>query len=571
MQNYVILARAGATVADEWHGLGVEHQAAGRFVEARRAYDNGLRASPNHAAITANLGILWAQLGDASRACRDLERALLFDDRHPLIWQNYALALLDADREDEAARAIARGFELKATADGHHAAARIRLALGDAAGAVAAYDRSLAIDPAHKGSAFDAIYARSLADIDAHDNLVARQRFHAALAYTGSRRRHDNVRDPARPLRIGYVGGDFKVHSAAFVFGDVVLGHDRRVFQPYCYATLSLNPEDRMTRRFMAETQWRDISALDDAAAEAMIRADGIDILVDLSGHTCGSRLPIFTRKPAPVQVHAWGFATGSGCPEIDYFFADPVSVPKAERHFYAEQIWDLPALVGYMPPAEHGLAASSPPPAAANGIITFGAFGRFEKFSDASLGAWRAVLERVPGSRLFMKDGAFDRPAAIRRVRKAMAGIDPARLLFSARSPHSDHLLAFQRVDLALDTFPHAGGVTGLELVYMGVPIVTLYGRQPAARLGAVVAKIVGHEEWIATSVDDYVDRAVALAADREALAALRPTLRPALLASPICGPRYRQAVEDAYRAMWKHYCATGSARKSGEKSRAA
>jgi predicted O-linked N-acetylglucosamine transferase (SPINDLY family) len=305
----------------------------------------------------------------------------------------------------------------------------------------------------------------------------------------------------------------------------------------------------------METTAWRDISTKDDDVAEAMIREDKIDILVDLSGHTGGNRLPLFTRKPAPIQAHAWGFAHGTGCPEIDWFLADEYAIPQAERQFFAEQIWDLPAIVGYEP-SDYGQPATSPPPVTRDGTFTFGVFGRFEKYSPQSLEAWHKILLRTPGSVLQFKDATMRRPYAIRRILDAMKGIDPKRLRFMQDTSHTEQMLAYQGVDLVLDTFPHTGGVTALEMLYMGVPVVTLYNGQVGGRTTSVVLRQMGRQSWIAESIDEYVKIAAEAARERTRVAQARGSLRKELLDSPICGSRYVRAVETAYRSMWWRYC---------------
>jgi predicted O-linked N-acetylglucosamine transferase (SPINDLY family) len=285
-----------------------------------------------------------------------------------------------------------------------------------------------------------------------------------------------------------------------------------------------------------------------------MIRKDGIDILVDLAGHTNGGRLGVFTRKPAPVQVTAWGFAHGTAVPEIDYFFADPVAVPENERCHYAERIYDLPSIVTYRPPVEYGQKGTSPLPYWSNEYITFGSFSRYEKASDDFLATVAAILKAVPNSRMVFKDHAMRRPYSIKRIREKL-GVDPARLTFGISTPHHEHLASYQSVDMFLDPFPHGAGVVTLECLWMGVPILTRYGPQPAGRTASSVLTAMGRTEWISRDAEGFVKNVVEWANRPHDLAAARKTLRDEFVASPVVAG-YREAVENAFRNMWREWC---------------
>jgi protein O-GlcNAc transferase len=558
-QPFHLLPRVGSSMAEEWLDIGLNHHVVNKFAEAEQAYAKGLRVDPNNGPLTANLGVLAAQQGNILLALQRLERSVLLDDKNSTTWYNYALALLEGERADESLPVIQRSLDLAEGADALCAKAMILTSLAKAAEAAEVYDKSLVKNPAHPMASFNAIFARTLKNTTPTDNYAARKRWHDVFKWCGTKQPHSNEKVPYRKLRVGYVGGDFKMHSASFFFGKVILHHNRKLCDPYCYMSMTPNPnDDHRTKLFMEKTNWRDISAKNDDEAETMIRADQIDILVDLSGHTGGNRLVLFTRKPAPIQVHAWGFAHGSGCPEIDYFFADEYSIPQDERSHFAEEIWDLPCIIGYEPP-DYNQAGASSPPVARDGVFTFGVFGRFEKYSPQSLEAWHKILLRTPNSRLIIKDLMMRRPHAIKRVREVMHDVDPKRILFMQDCSHPEQLLTYQTVDLVLDTFPHTGGVTALEIIYMGTPIVTLYNGQVGGRTTSAALRAIGHQDWVATSIDDYVRKAVKLATERTEVGKARETLREKLLKSPVCNG-YTEAVENAYRQMWWRYCGVRS-----------
>ena len=557
-QPYTIIPSNGSDPADEWVRLGVAAQTGGRLPDAQRHYGEALRLRPRHVEARQNLAVLHAQAGNTNEALLHIECASMFDGTSAVVYANRALMCLAADRIDEALETARRGVERVPCKETRIALALVSATAGYAADALYQYNKVLDEDPTHPLAGPNSCFVQTLTDAGPADLLAQRRRWHAAHGHKGDHRPHDNDRNPDRPLRVGYVSGDFKCHSAAMIFGNVVLNHDPANVLPYLYATLPVDAEkDTATAQFRAAAgdRWREVHDKTDEQVDEVIRRDRVDILVDLAGHTSGGRLALFTRKPAPVQATGWGFAHGTGCPEVDYFLACPVAVPPAERHHYAEQVIDLPSVVTYRPPEGYNLRGTSAAPYFANDCVTFGSYARYEKLSRECLRAYADILARVPGSRLQFKDHAFRRPYSIRRVMDEMPGVDPERLLFSISTSHPDHMLAHQQADLCLDPFPHGGGVVMLEQLYMGVPLLTLCGGQPSGRSAASVLTAMGRTEWVARTANEYVEKAVALASDPVSLARHRRTLRKELMDSPVVSG-YCGKVEEAYRAMWREYC---------------
>lgn len=567
------MAATDHTPVDEWVKLGCEAHAANKLVDAGRHYHNALRLQPNHVTATHNLAVLLAQTGQLNEGLLAMERATLFDPHLALAWANLTLMCLEADRIDQGLEAAGRGLALTTTPpvmsdplavavylNVRLAACMVSAAAGYPDRALPLYREMLAVDPKHPAASPNACFVQTLTAVGPAELLAQRAAWHAAHGYTGDVWPHGNTKDPDRKLRIGYVSGDFKSHSAAMMFSNVVLNHDREKFDVYLYSCLPTNPEaDDLTRTFKASAaEWREIYVFSDEDADNQIRNDKIDVLVDLAGHTNGGRLGLFSRKPAPVQVTAWGFAHGTGVPAIDYFFADPVAVPPEERGHFAEKVWDLPSIVTYRPPVEYGLRAANPLPYHANEYVTFGTFSRYEKLSNDCLETFAEILRRVPESRLFLKDHSFRRPYAIRRVRAALADIDPARLLFGISTSHPEHMQAYQSCDLYLDTWPHGAGVVTLEALYMGIPIITRYGTQPSGRTASSVLTALGRTDWVTRTREEFVEKAVEWANRPQDLGRARKTLRQELVDSPVVTD-YVRRVEDAYREFWREWCAKG------------
>ena len=554
---------------EEWVRLGLEAHVAGKMADAERYYRQALRMNPRHAVATQNLGVLLAQSNQLNEALLTIERAAMFDGVKPIIHVNRAFMCLEADRIDEALASAKRAIEISKEHNESpeekygFTAARLALAMisttaGMPEDSVSLYRELLEKEPAHPTASSNICFVQTLTNSTPKDLMEQRKAWYEANRFKGEKKPHNNIKTTNRPIRVGYVGGDFKRHSAAMIFGNVLLNHNPANVEMYLYSSLPVDPaKDDLTKRFMDKVgaNWRDISAKNDEEAETIIRKDGIDILVDLAAHTGGGRLTLFTRKPAPVQVTGWGFAHGTGVPEIDYFFADPIAVTAEERQYFVEKIYDLPCVVTYLPPAEYNLKGTSKLPYHENECITFGSYARYEKLSDDCLKAFAEILRRVPGSKIQFKDHAFRRPYSIRRIMNAMPDIEPERLLFSISTTHPEHMLAYQQCDLALDPWPHGGGVVMLEQLYMGLPLVTLRGKQTSGRSAASVLTILGMSAFVADTPEKYVETAVAAASDTGMLQQCRKELRKRFLDSSVVSG-YVQKVEDAYMMMWKEWC---------------
>lgn len=570
-QPYSLLPTFGTDAVDEWIKLGLENHMQGKAADAERHYKYALKLEPNNTIASHNLAILWACNGHLGDGVLGMERACIFDGSNPIFYANLGLLYLESDRIDAAIDAATKSYNLAldkpdkedpiATAGyllARLVSAMVHTTSGGAPRALEMYNQMLEIEPGHPSAGPNSCFVQTLMNLTPKDLAEQRAKWYVVNKWQG---RHwpsfKNEKNPDKPLKIGYVGGDFKSHSAAMMFANVVFHHDRANYEPYLYCSLPTDPEkDDMTAKFRAAANWRDIMGVSDDDAEAMIQEDGIDILVDLAGHTNGGRLGLFTRRPAPVSICAWGFAHGTGVPEIDYFLADPIAVPQEERQYFTEEVIDVPCIVTYREPIEYKLKGTTTLPFHRNGYFTFGSFSRFEKLSDECLATYAEILRRVPDSRLYIKDHAYKRPYSIQRVLSFMEGIDHGRVIFGGSHSHSEHLQEIQKVDLALDPWPHGGGIVTLETLYMGVPLLTLYGTQPSGRTAASVLTKMSRTGYIAKTKEDFVEKAVTLSQQTAALADLRKVLRDELMNSVVV-KGYREAIEATYRQLWQRWCA--------------
>ena len=365
--------------------------------------------------------------------------------------------------------------------------------------------------------------------------------------------------DPDRPLRIGWVSGDLCIHPVGYFLDSILSALHQRHTELVHVAYSNHSKKDALSARLKSYcSAWHEVMGWSDEQLAAQIHTDQIDILIDLSGHTAHNRLPVFAWKPAPVQVTWLGYFATTGVAEIDYLIADPHTLPESEEAHFTESIWRLPETrLCFTPPTDN--IPVNPLPSLTNGYVTFGCFNNLAKMNDSVVATWGRLLQALPTSRLFLKTKQLA-DATVREetlARFAAHGIAPERLTLEGPTPRADYLAAYQRIDIALDPFPYPGGTTTVEALWMGVPVLTLAGERFLARQGVGLLMNAGLPEWVASSVDDYVARAIAHAQDLPRLATLRDHLRAQLLTSPVCdAERFAGHFATALRGMWQHHC---------------
>ena len=360
-------------------------------------------------------------------------------------------------------------------------------------------------------------------------------------------------RDPARRLRIGYVSPDLRRHPVSAIFAPILAAHDRSQVEVTCYYNFA--GEDVITLRLKSLAEhWRPVAGIDDEALCERIRGDRIDILVDLAGHTSNNRLLAFARKPAPIQVSWLGYFNTTGLATMDYFISDPWSSPAGQERYYVERLLRLPHTRFCYQPPEY-MPAVSPLPANTTGQVTFGCLNNLSKVNEKVLALWGEVLQAVPGAKLRVQAAALDDAPNRARFGELCArhGIAPARLELRGFVPIEHAPASYAAIDIALDPFPFCGGMTSLEALWLGVPVITLAGETIASRQSASMLMNLGMPELIAGNPVQYVNNAADLARDLPRLAALRAGLRQRFAASPLMDyAGFARELEAAYRGMW-------------------
>lgn len=539
-----------------------------RHQEAIASFDRAIALDPQHATALSDRGNALCYLRRHDEALNSLDRAVAVAPSNAKAWTNRAEVLLQVKRIADAIASCERALALqsgKPDPQVPYIIGRCLLELGQIKEAITSFDMALAIEPA-----FDLAISNKIFALDFDEDATFESQNDARRAWwtkIGTQvavpppHHHANVRDPDRRLVLGYVSADFRQHSAGRAFKPVLRHHDRQQFEVICYSNSTRAP-DAATEEFRQSAgRWRDVPQWLDDRLDAQIREDGVDILIELSGHTDGNRLGLFARKPAPIQVHGWGHVTPPGVPTIDYVFADPISLPPEVRHLFCERIYDLPCILSIEPLPGGVVPADAP--ALANGFVTFGVFNRINKITDAAAALWSRILLAVPRSRLLLKHFALDDPVVRGNLlgRFARFGAPVERIDLMGPTTRLEHLLALNRVDICFDPFPHGGGASTWEALQMAVPVIAKLGHNQVARAAGAIVTAAGLPDWVASSEDEYFDIAVAKAADIAALAELRRGLPARLAASEAGNPeRYARAVHAAYRDIWRRYCAQRS-----------
>ncbi len=366
--------------------------------------------------------------------------------------------------------------------------------------------------------------------------------------------------DPARRLRVGFLSSAFGRHPVGWLTLAGIEALPRDQFELTCFSLRRM--DDPLARRFRATAEhWHDLPRLDDAELVAAIRAEQPDILIDLGGHGEGGRAAALSRRAAPVQIKWVGAQSSTtGIPAMDWMLTDRFETPEGSETLYSEALLRLPhGYVCYTPPP--WAPAIGPLPALANGHITFGCFNNLAKVTPEVLASWSAILAAIPASRLVLRTHALADLATRESfaARAATHGIDPARLSLLGPAPHAELLDGYNAIDIALDPFPYAGGLTAIEALFMGAPLVAMAGTSFAARHAVSHLNNVGLADWVAQDSAGYIARAIAAAQDVPALASLRASLRQRITASPLMdAPRFGRALADALRHAWIKRCET-------------
>jgi predicted O-linked N-acetylglucosamine transferase (SPINDLY family) len=552
--------------APAWFNLALAEAERGNRASARDAWMAFDRLRPADPRVCRELGRLAYDSGDHADAIlwfsRQLERTPGHADAEAAF--RIGLALDRMARLDEAVEWYGKAALLAPGRAAIRVAAGVaHFNLGNVDRALGEYRAALALDPDNREARGNLLMALNHVDPPDHELHFAEHLAWAARHANAAempRGAFPNQRDPRRRLKIGYVSPRFGGGPLAHLFLPLIEAHDRAAVHVTCYAVSALADETTALMRTHAD-EWCDAAAQDDDALVARIRADRIDILVDLVGHCPGNRLGVFARRGAPIQLTWLDYDGTTGVPAMDYIVTDAIHTPVDGSQRYTERVLRLPdTRICYRPTLP--LPRLEDSPAAARGYVTFGCINRLNKLGPNVLATWAQVLALVPRSRLLLKATAFAAEAtrATVRLRFAQHGVAADRLDLRPYTTEAHMMQEYAEIDVALDPFPYNGCTTTCDALSMGVPVVTLEGTTLTGRHGVAFLTACGLSSNVARSRDEYVALAARTAHAGGSTGAARAALRERFLASPICdGPRFARAFECLYRDVWIAWCDEG------------
>ncbi len=528
---------------------------AGRLREAEDVFSSLLKTHGGDPVAVTALAMAATRMGESEAGLGLFRRAALLAPGEAAAHYNLGKALAEAGRRADAVAAYRQAIRLNPGLSAAH------YNLGNALADLGRADEAVtALELAVKAAPND-VKAWSNLLMSAHYKEVATAKSNTELAQGYERALGGQVttlssasRSKSSCVKIGFVSPDLGSHPVGHYLLALLPHLDRSLIRVYAYSDRVR--EDEIGRELKSFCDgWIRSAQMDDGQLARRIRSDGIDILIDLAGHTARGRLPVFARKPAPLQIAWCGYVATTGLKAMDAIIADRFHIPEGEEEFYVERVIRLPhSWLAWTPPKDAPLPA--PPPSSTRRAVTLGSFNNPAKYSNGLLRLWGSILNRLPEARLLLKASLFS-DATLRddlRSRFQSAGGDAARLVIEAGSPHRELLEAYGNIDVALDTFPYSGGVTTLEALWMGVPVVTKPGDSFASRHTTSFLTTSGFPELIAKDEADYADKVAALAGDAARLAEYRHSLRPALAASPLCdGTGFARAWLDAVLGLAK------------------
>lgn len=484
-----------------YNNLGMVLHAQNRMVEAEATYRIALAMQPNFPEAISNLGVTLMETGRLEEAESLYKHALATRPRQVTVLTNLGCLYKEQGRIEDS---------------------------------VAAFRSALDIDPTFSTAASNLLFTLNHSNmVSQEEMLLEAKRFGATCTERASPFGEWRKRDGK--IRVGFVSGDFHAHPVGYWLENVLSELDRNAFELYAYA--ANGRVDEVTLRLRGQMdKWTLVQGISDATCAQKIHDDGVDILIDLSGHTGNNRLPVFAYRPAPVQATWLGYFATTGIAEIDYWICDPYVMATADAGVCTEKQWPLPEVYCCLTPPSFAPAITTLP-ALENGFITFGCFNNLAKIDTTVVGTWSRILQQVPDSRLFLKTKQLDDEQTRAYMQEAFAahGITPERLIFEGASPREELLAAYGRVDIALDPFPYPGGTTSAESIWMGVPVVTKDGDTFLSRVGKTIITNAGLADWVADDLNDYISRAVAFAKDIPTLAVLRRNMRDTASTTPL------------------------------------
>ena len=513
--------------------------------------------SPGNASILNGLALAQHAAGKLVDAIATLSEAITLPQAGAEVYANLSMVLSDLDRLDDALASANKALEIdKNVVSALNNKGLVYQKLGRIVQAIDCFDKALAIQPTSPIFLHNKLSCANYSpNLERGEVSRLTDRYWKAKGSQSTRYAKDS-RDGVsnRPLNIGFISADIRFHAVGILFKPYFENRDHKNFSVSLYSN-HLTDDEFVQGFKQGSDRWRDIFGVSDELVARQIAADGIDILIDLSGHTDGNRLGVMQLKPAPVQATWLGYVATTGVPEIDFIICDKYVLPVCDEDLYVEDPIRLPgSYLSFSPPFKDLRLTEAP--VTINDHVVFGSLSNVLKMNIEVYSAWAEILQRVPGARLLLKCPQLSNDCVRRSVLQQCAecGISDDQLILIGNTSRREHLETYAQVDIALDTFPYGGGVTTAESIWMGVPVITLAGDGWQARAGQSILEAIGLPHLIVHSIPAYIDRAAELAGDRDDIISMRRSLRTILQASPFCnGKKIARDVENAFTEMWR------------------
>ena len=545
--------------AEALNNLGNAQKSLGLLNDAIANFRRALEIKPNYAEAHSNLGNAQKDLRLLDDAVASYRRALEINPNFAEVNYNLGAALFDLGLINDAVASLRRALEIRPDFAGAlNNLGNAQSELGLLNDAEASYRRALEIEPGYAEAYSNLLFTLICTAGHSPSYYLEEARQYGRMAANKVAPQFTSWQCAHHPerLRVGIVSGDLRAHPVGYFLEGLLAKIDPARIDLIAYTT---TPKfDQLSARIKPSFgAWKPLFGLNDEAAAQLIHADGVHVLIDLSGHTAHNRLQVFAWKPAPVQITWIGLPVSTGLTEMDYILGDPFAIPVEDEGNFSERVWRLPESYLCFAPPDAALDVGTLP-ALTSGFVTFASFNNLTKMSDETVAVWARVLQAVPDSRLFLKTKQLKSSTVFEATLRRFDahGISSDRLILEGFSApkRTDHLATYQLVDIALDPFPYRGVTTSVEALWMGVPVITLRGDRFLSRTAESIAHNAGLADWIAADEDDYVAKAIFHSANLERLAILRAGLRKQVLSSPLFdAARFARNVEDALWGMWQ------------------
>ncbi len=539
------------------YNLGIVLRDVGKLDEAIKTFDDVINLDEDHAEAYGNKGFCFKKKNQLEQALINYSKAVELNPKHAGVLNNRGNVHKELWELNKAILDLNTAIKLQPTyAAAYNTRGTVFQSLGQMENAIRDFEKAIQLKPDFTGALSNLLLTLNyLPYSDSAKQYTLATQFGKIVNYKTERDfpKHKNLSTP-KVLHIGFVSGDLNQHPVGYFLESVLSSLNNEKVRLFAYPTN--NKFDNLSARICQMFHsWNSISGKTDLEAAKLISEDEIHILIDLSGHTADNRLSLFAYKPSPVQVSWLGYFATTGLDEIDYIIADPIVAPQELASQFTETVWHLPETRWCFTPPNSD-AKVSRLPALINGYITFGCFNSIMKITPIVVRTWAKILCAVPGSKLLLKSKQFQD----RIVREHMLqnfycfNIDLDRIIVEEPEDRKNYLLAYNKIDIALDPFPFTGGATSVEALWMGVPFITVCGNSLVSRQGAAILTHTKLQQWIAKDEIDYIQKAIRFSSNLEKLTDIRKDLRINLLRSPLVDSnRFAKYFEEALWGMWE------------------